>query len=383
MQTELSNFWKTIERSKNPLICFREDLESSSSPLGGDAIASALALKMVLEKVGKSVEILSTGFRAMPHFEFLGANTYIKNGVEALRKFVISIDISKNKVNDFSYNINGEKLDIYLTPKQGTFDDKTLETRHENFKYDAIITLDTPSLGRLGKLYSTSPELFYNIPIINIDHDPSNEFYGQINIVNLSAGSTAEMVSEIIKHNNIQVDGDLATKLLAGLIAKTKSFRNPNLSPKTLQLASRLVELGARRDEIINNFYRTRSVETLKLWGRALAKLKSSPEHKLVWALLSREDFINSGASTDAELSDVINELIVYSPQADVITLLYEQSPLNIFVVIACMHGRDTRELGKIFAGEGTREMVKFSLTSLNLVEAEKEVITKLKQAIH
>lgn len=382
MQTELSNFWNIIERSQKPLICFREDLEGTGTPAGGDAVASAITLAEVLQKLGKTPEVVSSGFRAVPHFEFLGAGGVIKSAVEGLRKFVISLDVSKNKISDFSYAVEDGQLHIYLTPKEGIFNETALQTRQENFRYDALIILDTPRLAALGKLYSAHPDLFFNVPIINIDHDPANEFYGQVNLVDLAASSTAEVVAQVIKHNNLQVDADMATKILAGMISKTKSFRNPNVSPRTLQLASRLIELGARRDEIIQNFYRTRSIETLKLWGRTLARLKSSPEHKLVWSLLAREDFTQAGASSDAELSDVIHELIATSPQADIIVLLYEQQPLQICALIAATGSRDAREVGKIFNADGTRALVKFCLTGLNIVESEKEVIGKLKQQL-
>ncbi len=382
MQTDLNNFWKLVERSQAPLICFREDLENSGSPTGGDAISSALCLRDLLTLTGKNPEIVSTGYALAPQFDFLGVNGSIKTSIEALRKFVISLDISKNKLNDFSYDIKDGKLDIYLSPKEGLFDEHGLTSRHENFKYDLVIILDTPSLGLLGKLYTNHADLFSHLPIINIDHDPANEFFGQVNLVDIASSSTAEVIAQIVKARAIQPTPDLATKILAGIIAKTKSFKNPNLSPKTLQLASRLIELGARRDEIIANFYRTRSIETLHLWGRTLAKLKSSSEHKFVWSVLSREDFLHAGAASDAELADVIHELIVYSPQAETIALIYEQEPLKNCVLLATTHGRDAREIGKIFNADGSRQLVKFCLTNLNLVEAEKEVVNKLRQVL-
>lgn len=382
MQTDINNFWKLVERSRAPLICFREDLENSGSPAGGDAIASALALRDLFQKAEKTPEIVSSGYQPLPQFDFIGANGSIKTSIEALRKFVISLDVSKNKISDFSYEVNDGKLNIYLSPKEGLFNSESLQTKHENCKYDLIIVLDSPSLHSLGKLYNDHADLFSELPIVNISHDPANEFFGQINLVDAAASSTAEIVAGILKHQETQVESDLATKLLAGIIAKTNSFRVSNLSPKTLQLASRLVELGARRDEIIQNFYRTRSVETLRLWGRTLARLKSSPEHKLVWSVLGREDFLHAGAANDAELADVIHELIVNCPQADIIALIYEQEPLKNCVLVATRHGRDASEIGKIFNASGSRQLIKFCLTNLNLVEAEKDVVNKLKQQL-
>lgn len=382
MQQEILNFWKIVERSKSPLICFREDLENSGTPQGGDAIASALVLRDLFQKVEKNPEIVSSGYQAKPHFDFIGANGSIKTSIEALRKFVISLDVSKNKISDFSYEITDEKLNIYLSPKTGLFDEQGLQTKHENCKYDLIIVLDSPSLQSLGKLYTDHVDIFSELPIINIGHDPANEFFGQINLVDATASSTAEVISKILKHQDTQIEPDLATKILAGIIAKTKSFRAPNLSPKTLELASRLIELGARRDEIIQNFYRTRDVETLRLWGRALARLKSSSEHKLVWSVLGREDFLHAGATGDAELADVIHELIVNCPQADVVALIYEQEPLKNCVLLSTPHGRDASEIGKIFGATGSRQLVKFCLTNLNLVETEQEIINKLKQQL-
>ena len=68
------------------------------------------------------------------------------------------------------------------------------------------------------------------------------------------------------------VDEDIATCLLAGLIAKTKSFKTQNITPQSLAISSQLLAMGAKREEIVNKLYRSRSLNVLKLWGRVLAR---------------------------------------------------------------------------------------------------------------
>ena len=124
------------------------------------------------------------------------------------------------------------------------------------------------------------------------------------------------------------LDEDIATCLLTGIIANTKNFRTPNLTPQTLLSTSKLIDLGARREEIINKLYRSRDFKTLKLWGKVLNNLNSSLSGRLIWSTIKREDFKNAETLEDS-LLDIIDELIVNIPEAYVITIIFENPENN------------------------------------------------------
>jgi len=120
-----------------------------------------------------------------------------------LQKFTIKVDISKTKIDSLSYDIKDDWLYIHLNPKQGTISKKELRTAQSSFKYDLIITLNSPDLESLGDIFENNTDLFYRVPIINIDHQAGNEHYGATNLVELNKTSAGEIVYFLFKSRRI------------------------------------------------------------------------------------------------------------------------------------------------------------------------------------
>lgn len=67
-----------------------------------------------------------------------------------------------------------------------------------------------------------------------------------------------------------EIDADVTTLLLAGIITDTGSFSEQQLvTPEAFDLAGDLIDLGARQQEIIKHVYKTKQLETLKLCGKS------------------------------------------------------------------------------------------------------------------
>ena len=311
---------QAIKKAKNILITFKDIERGSGYPAGGDAIASALALRQILTKNNKNVDIVSPKFSLPHNLAFLKDSKIIKNNIIATRQAEISINIKEVGLNNFSYKIDGDDLKIYLSPKTGTFNFKNIKTNSGELQYDLIIVLDTPDLLLLGDIYIKNKLLFDNVPVINIDHSPQNENFGDINAVDIKSSSATEIVWHLIEASK-NLDENILNCILAGIVSKTKNFRLPNINPKTLEVVGKLIELGAKRNEVVEGLYKTKAVETLKLWGRALSRLKQ--DNQIIWSLLTRNDFIHSGADQKM-LPDVIHELISTSPNTDIIVLFFE-----------------------------------------------------------
>jgi len=195
--------------------------------------------------------------------------------------------------------------------------------------------------------------------------------------------STSEVLFNLFESwNRNVIDEPIATALLTGMIAATKSFRTPNVTPKTLSASSALIAMGAKREEIVTGLWRTRSVATLKLWGRALARLEQERELGFVWTVLSQQDFVHAG--TDAQgLEGVIDELLSYTPEAQTVALIYESEPgKGVCVTLACQPPRSAAELGKTVGANGTRERATACLLNTTLVDAAKMVTERIRDAL-
>jgi nanoRNase/pAp phosphatase (c-di-AMP/oligoRNAs hydrolase) len=314
-----------IERAKNILITFPIDWN-------GDALASALAFYLFLKKMGKNAEIVAAkvGDNKSEVFNFLPGFFEVKNSLDNIAKFIVSLDITNAKVDQIKYVVNKNTLDFIISPKEGWFTKDDVRSATSGYKYDLVIALGTSDLESLGKIYDNNVDFFYKTTIVNIDHHPGNEEFGQVNFIELNAVATAEILFEFLKDYRADfIDEDIATCLLTGIIYKTKSFKTPNLTPHALATTSELIRLGARREEIVNHLYRSRDIKVLKLWGRVLNNLQGSGENRLVWSTLFKNDFDMTG-SNEESLLEVVDELIINIPQAKIIILFYSTSELNL-----------------------------------------------------
>ncbi|MFH1047318.1 MAG: hypothetical protein V1738_03365 [Patescibacteria group bacterium] len=367
-----------IDRSTHALVTFRKDWTV-------DTVASALALTRLLELRGKKVDIVSDDFLPSKQVAFLPTIERVERQFGRLQKFVISLDVSKVPIDELSYDVENGRLNIHVTPKTGQFQSKDVTSRSAEFKYDLIFTVGTPDLGSLGRIFSGQSDLFYKCPIINIDHDAQNENYGNINAVDITATSTAEIIHRVLAHSS-RPDEDTATMLLTGIIAATRSFRSPQVTPHTLDLAAELVAAGGRREEVVQNLYKTRTLSTLKLWGRALARLKHDPEIKMAWSLLVRQDFVHSGSSEDC-LSDVMNELMITAPEAEIVGLIYESSdangtPAGICAVVTSERHADALGLVPDLRPEGHRREARICFPEGSIQDAERTILNSIRKSL-
>jgi phosphoesterase RecJ-like protein len=221
----------------------------------GDALGSMLALLLVLKKIGKDVTAVTA--ENMPeNLQYLPAKDQLAPNFSGTKDFIIAINTSKVQVEKLSYkNLPDEnKLNVVITPLSGSFKPEDVTFSFGAYKYDLIIVLDSPDLERLGPIYDANTELFYETPVVNIDHHAGNDYFGKVNWVDLTATSTAEILVALIEslaREKPLIDTDIATALLTGIIVDTGSFQNANTTPKSFTVAAQLVAAGAHQQEII------------------------------------------------------------------------------------------------------------------------------------
>lgn len=385
MLTQEQQIFEQINKAENILITFKKTWN-------GDAVASALSLFLFLKKMDKNVEVAAEKFSLDKLYSFLPGYSEIKHELANFRKFIISLDMAKTKASRIKYKQEGDQLNFIISPQGGSFSSADVTSNSSGFNYDLIIVMDTPDLESLGRIYDNDTEFFYQTPVINIDHKSTNESFGQINFIELTAVATSEIVFSLFESfGRDLIDENIATCLLTGIIAETKSFKTNNVTPQALLAASQLMSLGARREEIVNYLYRSKSINVLKLWGRVLARLSSGLDNKLVWSTLAFSDFLKTNAS-EKDLSDVVDELIVSIPQAKAIALIYEnktgheesggEPARRTNLLLYTMKNIDSLGLIKEFDPVGTKNSAR-AVINLPVIEAEKTIISALQDKLN
>jgi len=346
----------------------------------GDAIGSILALYLALTKLGKKVVAVCND-AAPAVFDFLPDTNKIVNDFSASRDFVISLDISSIKADKIMYKIHDSKLNFIITPKDGEFSQEMVSFEEGGINFEAIVVLDSPDLERLGDPYEKNTEIFYDLPVINIDHHAGNDSFGKINLVDLTATSTSEIlvsVLEALTGDPKFISDDLATLLLTGIITDTNSFQNSNTTPKSLTIAAQLVASGARQQDIIKKIYKTKPLSTLRLWGRALSNLRDEKNYSFVWTQLSKSDYLEVGAS-ESESSGVIDELLKTASGVEFALLLSEKNGDVHGSLRATTRTKDVSAIARLFGGGGHTLAAAFQMKGTSLSQSSASIIQKIK----
>lgn len=351
-------------------------------PLGphpsGDSLASALALAEFLRRLRKEPWVVTAG-TVHERFRFLPGASQVQNAIQQSRGFIIAVRTQNAPLDELSYHLDEQAslVNIYLRPKSGQYQSSDVSFRSDKFPYDLIVSLDIPSLDQLGELYDRNTDLFFETPIINIDHHSNNEHFGEINLVEVTATSTAEILMELLESFEAGlIDGDIATNLLAGILVETNSFQNNRTTPKAFLRASSLISLGANQQDIVKNLYKTKSIGLLKLWGRALARLKESPELGLSYSILKSDDLVKAGSM---DIAEVMDELVISLSDSRIVILLAETAPGEIQGYLYTHPSLSSLEVENLFSAQQQKENVShFIMTGRSVVEAETDVLDRL-----
>ncbi|MDD5644322.1 MAG: bifunctional oligoribonuclease/PAP phosphatase NrnA [bacterium] len=203
----------------------------------GDAIGSALAILMGLQKMGKE----AVGF------------------------------LQDSVPDNYSF-----------LPKSGTL--RIVDSIPD--EYDALVSLDVPELDRLGK-FEKNVSRFKNI--VNIDHHICNANYGSVNLSVTSAAATAELVYELMKKIQIEIDYEIALCIYTGIVTDTGSFQYRNTTSETHRIVAELMEKGIKPEAVTEEVYEAKTLSKVKLLGLALETMSFSADGQIGWLWVTKK----------------------------------------------------------------------------------------------
>ncbi len=347
--TELQAATKAIEDAKRILLIPHANVDP-------DGLSSALACYSVFRALGKDCTVICPD--TLPEsLDFLPNFEHLSTSIAQEQEFIITLDCSKGvEIDTLRYNIEDNKVNIIIVPKKGTIKQQNVSFYDGGSAYDLIVVVDSAEIGLLGSFYTDNIDLFQSTPILNVDHHISNTRFGQLCLIDPTAASATEVLFGWFLSQPTwkdHVTQDVATLLLTGLITDTRSFQNPNTTPKSLEVAASLLDMGARQQEIIQHVYKTKPLSTLKIWGRALNRIQMDSDTGIVWSAVSREDLQEMGA-TSKETAGILDELISTIPDADVHVLFTEIEEGGLKASLRSSVSIDVnRAAGRVFGGGG------------------------------
>ncbi|QQG44622.1 MAG: hypothetical protein HYW86_01785 [Candidatus Roizmanbacteria bacterium] len=214
-----------------------------------DAVAAACTLYLALTKLGKTI---SLSCEVTPKSDVIAADKIHQEIITSGDNLVISFPYVEGSIDKVDYNIQGETFNLIISPRA---DNPKLDPTKVSYSYtggilDFIITIDSPNLNSLGKVYQENKAQFQGKTIINIDRHLVNDFYGTVNIVNKTSSSTSELVLRLLKDIGSEIDRDMSTNLYSGLVIATNGFTSYSVNADTFEAAAALLKLGAVKKQI-------------------------------------------------------------------------------------------------------------------------------------
>lgn len=225
----------------------------------GDDLSSLCVMQVLLNRLGKEHVAYCEGvggmeFSFLPHFEDI---IFDKTD---LTKNISSYQASDNFLNNF----------------------------------DLVIATDCGSIERTNLVAEIKGR--QRSFMIEFDHHQKVSDYADLEIRQSDKSSTAELLYDFLMANQVALDRDLATCILAGILTDTGNFLFPNAGPETLSAASHMLSLGVNLNRIVAAVFHNKKMSTFKLLSRALENLYIDEDLKIATSALKAEEL--------AELSD-------------------------------------------------------------------------------
>lgn len=293
----------------------------------GDAIGSVLALGLVLKGLGKRVQVLSQD--PTPEvFSFLP-------GAEEIR---------------------------HQAPK--------------NVPFDVAFALDCGDKTRLGEEFGQVKEIG---KIINIDHHVSNRHFGDINLVDPAASSTAEIIFDLLRHIPVKLTPGVAENIYTAILTDTGSFHYSNTSPKTFSVARSCLLAGVNPWKVAEKVYESQPLPRLRLLPLVLATLEVDGDGRIPYVIVTQKSMEEAGASV-ALTEDFIN--FPRSLKGSEVALLFREISAEKYRVSMRSRGNvDVARIAEEFQGGGHPQAAGCTVEG-SLSEVKGKVLERVKAAL-
>lgn len=313
---------KVLRKAKNILVTSHQDPD-------GDSLGSQMALIAYLQKKKKRILALNQG--KMPKkYRFLDPKRVIQEPVEPL----------------------------------------------PNFAPDVAFVVECPSLKRIGCVQKfLRPETV----IVNIDHHPKNEKFGQINWLDAKASAVGEMIYDFLLAARFKITRPVAEALYTAILTDTGRFRYSSTKPRTLEICARLMQLGADPQKITEEVYYRISPSDLRLVARVLEGMELHAGGQVCFLSIDDQTLADTGARF--EDTEGIVDYSLYLREVKVGVLFKELSASKTKVSLRSQNGIDISPVAKAFGGGGHPNASGCAL-SLPLPEAKRTVLQKVSELL-
>ena len=211
--------------------------------------------------------------------------------------------------------------------------------------YDLFIALDCGKdrLGNAEGFFDTAKNT------VNIDHHISNPGTGNVNYIVPTASSACELVYTVIDTD--KMDEDIAKSLYTGMVTDTGVFKYSCTSPKTMEIAAKLIGYGFDFGSLIDHVFYEKTYLQNQILGRALLESILLMDGKCIVSVVSRQTMDFYGATSN-DMDGIVNQMLLTIGVGCSI-FMYEEEPMTYRVSLRSDGSVDVSKVAKIFGGGG------------------------------
>jgi phosphoesterase RecJ-like protein len=323
------------------------------------------SLNEIKEEILKSKRI-GLSFHTSPDGDAIGSTLALLNALRYLGKnaYIISKDIVSDNLSFLSLanEINGNTLE----PKANT---------------DLVIVFDCGNAERIS-----ANLVNYNGKIINIDHHISNENYGFINYVDVSASATCEISYLLVKElgidfkNKTDIEITIGNAIYTGIVTDTGSFRHSNVTSKTHNIVSELIALGVENSKIHSYLFDNKPFEKVKLMGSVLSNIELTLDNKVAVLQMPKE-LLEEFNLQNTDTSDIIS--VGLGIKGVEVSMLLKEVEDGVKGSLRSKNNVDVRKVAEVYGGGGHIKAAGVMQKNVNIEEAKENLLKILKEEMH
>ena len=233
-----------------------------------------MTLDNIIEEIQKANTIIILT-HDIPDGDAIGSSLAMYNGLKQMGKNVDVVMQSHSKTYDFLPGADKIK-------KEG-----------RNERYDLAIALDCGDIKRLNGFAN----YFENAGCrISIDHHGINTMFADYNFVNPASPACAQNLIFIIEQLGVEIDKEIGTCLLTGIITDTGGFKYEGVSAETFEFTSWLLAKGVNVSDVYKRVMQTKTRANFELRKLIMDRMEFLNENKVAFTYMTLEDEKNVGA---------------------------------------------------------------------------------------
>lgn len=173
--------------------------------------------------------------------------------------------------------------------------------QHVDADYDLVVMLECDGIER-SRLKGLEGRR-----LINIDHHTSGRNFAHLNWIDAEACAVAEQVFTLARAAGAHITPEMATCLYMAVLTDTGSFCYEGTDAHTFSLVHELVRLGARPPAIAQDVYFSNPMSKMLLLGAALANLRR--DGRIAWLWVTTADMERTNAAEE-DCEGIVNYAI-------------------------------------------------------------------------